>query len=135
VQHGMTVSSFTSISLEPPYVLVSLARQARTHGLVLHSGAFSVTILAADQQEISDRFAGRTPDDEDRFAGLPTYTLSTGAPLLAGGLAGLDCRVVASQEVGTTTIFIGEVIALSEPASGDPLLYYNRTYQELCGPE
>jgi flavin reductase (DIM6/NTAB) family NADH-FMN oxidoreductase RutF len=132
VQHGMTVSSFTSISLEPPYVLISLARHARTHGLVARSGEFAVTILSAEQQEISDRFAGRTPDDEDRFAGLPTYTLAGSAPLLVGGLAGMCCKVVVAHDVGTHTLFVGEVVALSAASEGDPLLYYNRTYQELC---
>lgn len=132
VQHGMTVSSFTSISLEPPYVLVSLAQHARTHGLVKRSGEFAVTILSADQQEISDRFAGRTPDDEDRFVGIPTYTLRGSAPLIAGGLAGMCCKVVASFDVGTHTLFVGEVAILSNVADGDPLLYYNRSYQELC---
>lgn len=132
VQHGMTVSSFTSISLEPPYVLISLARHARTHGLVTRSGEFAVTILSDEQQEISDRFAGRTPDDEDRFVGLPTYTLSGSAPLLMGGLAGMCCKVVASFDVGTHTLFVGEIMALSDIAESDPLLYYNRTYKELC---
>jgi flavin reductase (DIM6/NTAB) family NADH-FMN oxidoreductase RutF len=134
VQHGMTVSSFTSISLEPPYVLISLSRHTRTHMLVARSGRFGVTILSEAQQDISDRFAGRTPDDQDRFVDLETYTLVTGAPLLEGGLVGMDCKVQAAYEVGTHTLFVGEIIALSRITPGEPLLYYNRDYHELCDP-
>jgi flavin reductase (DIM6/NTAB) family NADH-FMN oxidoreductase RutF len=131
VQHGMTVSAFTSLTLTPPQVLISLARNARTHGLVLRAKSFGVTILAADQQEISERFAGRVPDDNDRLAGLETFTLVTGAPLLAGGLSHLDCRVVTMLECGTSTLFIGEVVATQSLPQGDPLLYFNRDYRAL----
>src|SRR5512137_548100 len=69
VVHGMTVSSFTSVSLIPPQVLVALNQSTRTHALVKESRFFGVTVLGADQQEISDRFAGRLPDDANRLSG------------------------------------------------------------------
>jgi flavin reductase (DIM6/NTAB) family NADH-FMN oxidoreductase RutF len=135
VRHGMTVNSFTSISLSPPLILVSLERTTRTHHLVEKSGILSVTILTGEQQDISDCFAGRHTEIEDRFANIETYTLSTGAPLIAGGLAGFDCRVVSTYEAGTHTLFIGEVVALllpdPEPDVQRPLLYFNRTYRRL----
>lgn len=131
VRHGMTVSSFTSISLEPPLVLVSLAKEARTHELVQRSGIFGVTLLDQSQQQISDRFAGRTTEDHDRFAGLGTFELTTGAPFLRGGLSFLDCEVVAAREVGDNTLFIGQVVDLRVEQDGEPLIYYYRGYRRL----
>jgi flavin reductase (DIM6/NTAB) family NADH-FMN oxidoreductase RutF len=132
MQHGMTVSSFTSISLEPPLVLVSLSKDARTHDLVQRSGVFGVTLLNQTQQWISDRFAGRTSEDQDRFAGLETFILHTGAPFLKGGLSYLDCKVVAVQDVGDHTLFIGQVVDLLSGADDAPLIYYNRNYRRLA---
>ncbi len=132
IAHGMTVSSFAGVSLEPPLVLVSLEQQTRTHALINRSGSYGVTILAADQREISDRFAGRDTETDNRFAGLDTHTLVTGSPFLTGYLACLDCRVVAQAPYGNHTIFIGEVIAvLVDHSQDDPLVYFNQAYRKL----
>lgn len=131
IQHGMTVSSFTSISLDPPQVLISLSQDSRTHDLITHSRNFGITILNSSQQDISDRFAGRVPDDMDRLEGLKTITLATGTPLLKQGLAHLDCHVVTTVGSGTHTIFIAEVVSARFGEDGDPLLYFNRSYQNL----
>jgi flavin reductase (DIM6/NTAB) family NADH-FMN oxidoreductase RutF len=130
--HGMTVNSFTSIALDPPWVSVSLQRGTRTRELVLASGFFGLTILSADQREISERFAGRIPEEGDRLAGLATQTLQSGAPLLEGGLAWLDCRVVHTLDVSQSTLFIAEVLAtrILQP-EGKPLVYFNRQYRLL----
>ena len=87
VQHGMTVSSFTSISMEPPLISVSLYKASRTHELVCAADSFGITILAANQEEISNRFAGRIADTENRFENLETETLLSGAPFISGGLS------------------------------------------------
>jgi len=131
IMHGMTVSSFTSISLEPPLVLVSLETDTQTHAMVKKSGHFGVTILSQEQETISDRFAGRLGDGDDRFAGLETKTLVSRAPFLAGGLAYLDCEVVSSFTAGTHTVFIARVLAAQENDGGQPLLYYCRGYRQL----
>ena len=99
VRHGMTVSSFTSVSLEPPLVLVSLERGSKTHNLLEKSGYFAVTILCDDQQDISERFSGGVPDGHDRFAGLQTFTLVSGAPLLMQGESSLDSRWPSVRDV------------------------------------
>lgn len=130
-QHGMTVSSFTSLSLEPPLISVSLYQTSRTHGLVSASGHFGVTILADDQEEISNRFAGRIPDTDDRLAGLDLETLVSGAPLITGGLTFFDCRVSQSIPVGTNTLFIGEVLGARSIDEGDPLIYFDQKYQRF----
>jgi flavin reductase (DIM6/NTAB) family NADH-FMN oxidoreductase RutF len=132
VAHGMTVSSFTSVSLTPPQVLISLAQDTRTHRLAKNSGSFGVTVLAEDQQDISDRFAGRIADEADRLAGLETLTLVSGVPLLKGGIAHFDCRVIAMFTAGTHTIFIGEVLAAQGDLHTQPLLYFNRGYQKIA---
>ena len=133
VRHGMTVSSFTSVSLDPPLVLVSLERGAQTHHLTEQSGYFAVTVLGEGQQAISDRFAGRQTDGEERFAGLDTFTLVSGAPMISGGLSYFDCRVVSTYPSGTHTVFIGEVLAVQGgDESAAPLLYHDRDYHQLC---
>lgn len=130
-QHGMTVSSFTSIALAPPLIIISLQVASRTHRLVSQAGVFAVTILAENQREISERFAGRVPDQEDRLAGLETETLASGAPLLKGGLAWLDCRVTQVIPAGTNTLFLAEVIAARGDGDRAPLLYHDRRYWRM----
>lgn len=129
--HGMTVSSFTSISLEPPLVLVSLEKTTRTHELVQKAGVFGVTILAEEQIEISNRFANPHTETGYRFGDIVTHTLETGVPFISDGLAFLDCRVVSSLSEGTHTMFVGEVVALGTGKIRNPLLYYNRGYRLL----
>ena len=131
VQHGMTVSSFTSLSLTPPQILISLAQNTRTHDLVTRSRSFGLSILSASQQDISDLFAGRVADEFDRLVGLETFTLATGAPMIAGSLAYLDCHIVTTLGSGTHTIFIGEVLAAQNAESGEPLVYFNRAYKNI----
>lgn len=130
-RHGMTVSAFTSVSLDPPLVLVSLEQVTKTHKLVQEAGYFGVTILDQNQREISDRFAGRLTEPTDRFEGLETFTLVSGAPLLRHGLAWMDCRVVVTYQAGDHTVFIGEVLSVQSGEAGQPLIYYNRDYHHL----
>ncbi len=130
-RHGMTVNSFTSLSLDPPLVSVTLALGTRTQRLVEQSGIFGVTILHEGQVEISDRFAGRIPEGTDRFDGLETFELVTGAPLIQGGLAYLDCRVVHSYAMPSSKLYIGEVQAVQTAGGDSPLIYHNRLYHRL----
>jgi len=132
-RYGMTVNSLASVSLEPPIVCLTLKRLTHTHDLVERSGEFAVTILSDSQRELSDRFAGKIPDIHDRFEGVETETLLLNAPLIKGGLAYLNCRVINSQLVGENTLFLAEVIAAKEE-SGRPLVYHNRVYWKLNSP-
>ena len=133
-RYGMTVNSFTSISLEPPLVCVTLKRLTHTHELVERSGEFAVTILSSSQMELSDRFAGKHPEIKDRFEGVQTDTLSIPAPLIQGGVAFFNCRVLNATPVGENTLFVGEVIAARGNGGGDPLVYHNRVYWKLNSP-
>ncbi len=130
-RHGMTVSSFTSISLDPPLIVISLQTSSRTHDVVTKAGAFGVTILSADQQELSERFASHSASMSERLDGLALETLVTGAPLIKGGLACLDCRVTQSIPCGMNTLFIAEVMAVRGNDHDAPLVYHDRTYHRL----
>jgi flavin reductase (DIM6/NTAB) family NADH-FMN oxidoreductase RutF len=126
---GMTVSSFTSVSLEPPTVLVCLNHNSNGHRLVSKSGIYAVSMLAEGQDEISNRFAGLDPSVTDRFEGVKVTTAETGAPLLLGAAAHLDCRVVQQHQTSTHTIYIGEVVYAWVDHSLLPLVYHNRKYR------
>ncbi len=131
IRHGMTVSSFTSVSLQPQVVTISLTKSSRTHDLIHSAGCFGITILSNDQQNISELFAGQTTESEDRFKGIELLTLATGAPVIKGGLAFLDCKVIAIHDFGTNSLFIGEVIAAKVGVSGKPIVYYDQQYHQL----
>lgn len=130
-RYGMTVNSFTSISLEPPVISVTLKRLTHTHELVEASKEFSITILSAGQRDLSDRFAGKLPNIHDRFDGVSTETLRIPAPLIRDGMAFFNCRVLQAIPVGENTLFIAEVIAARGEGEGDPLVYHNRVFWKL----
>ena len=130
-RYGMTINSFISISLEPPLISVTLKQLTHTHELVEKSGEFAITILAADQGNLSDIFAGKMPEITDRFEGLEIEKLQIDAPLLKGGTAFFNCRVVNTMTVGENTLFIAEVIAARGEGEGDPLVYHNRVFWKL----
>jgi flavin reductase (DIM6/NTAB) family NADH-FMN oxidoreductase RutF len=130
--YGMTINSFTSISLEPPLITVTLKQLTHTHELVQKSGEFAITVLAAHQQDLSLRFAGKIPDVTDRFDGVGTETLLLNAPLIKGGLAYLNCRVLNAYPVGENTLFVAEVVDARGEGEGDPLVYHNRVYWNLA---
>lgn len=131
--HGMTVSSFTSLSLDPPLVMISLEQGTRTYQMVRQVGRFAVVMLRADQQDLAERFAGGVEDSDSRFEGVPHRRSPGGSPIPEARLAYLDCRVVDSHSAGTHTIFIGQVTGGEAADSGAPLLYYNRDYRRLAG--
>jgi flavin reductase (DIM6/NTAB) family NADH-FMN oxidoreductase RutF len=124
---GMTVSAFSSLSLDPPLVLVSLAKASATHDPVLASDGFAVHILEDDQAEISTRFATA----QDRFDGLSWDPGPYDAPLLHGGVARLACEHHATADGGDHTILIGRVVQVDVHA-GEPLLYYRGAYRGLA---
>jgi flavin reductase (DIM6/NTAB) family NADH-FMN oxidoreductase RutF len=132
---GMTVSAFNSLSLTPPLILVCLQKETRTAEVVQSAGVFAVSILGADQQELSDRFAGRIPlaDGEDRFDGAPLLTAETGVPILADAIAWVDCKIAAIHDGSTHWVVIGEVLASGHASAfgAAPLIYFDRQYHEL----
>jgi len=126
---GITASSFTSLSLNPPLVLVSLDKKLFTHNVIAESGVFAVNFLSARQWELGMRFAGLKPEIKDRFAGLTTKSATTGSPIFPESLAWVDCKVWNMYDGGDHTIFVGEVRDLSVSDADMPLLYHNRLWR------
>lgn len=126
---GMTATSFTSVSLDPPQILVCINKTADTGDAVLEGKSFAINILKADQQEISNQFAGST-SQEQRFANVNWHEGETGSPVIDDALASIECTVVQQVLAGTHWVIIGEVQSVS-CRSGEPLLYYNSAYREL----
>lgn len=129
--HGMTVSAFSSVSLDPPLVLVCADKSSDTYRLIAEAGCFAVNILASGQQELSNRFASKR-DEHRRFDGLETTTAVTGAPLLPGCLAHLDCTLAATHDAGDHVIYVGRVAAVDGDGSQEPLLYFRGGYRQLA---
>ena len=129
--HGMTVSAFTEVSLEPPLVLVCADKSSNTLPVIRAGGVFAINVLARDQHELSNRFAANR-DEDKRFEGLEFEVGRTGAPLLRGVAVNIDCRVVAEHDAGDHVIYIGEV---QEVRSFDhePLLYFRGAYGGFQG--
>src|SRR5438128_1024697 len=105
--HGLTVNSFTSVSLEPPLVLICLGHDVSIIHHFRNSIYFGISVLADDQQALSERFARK---GEDRFDGVPWRSGATGVPLLSGSLAGIECGVHRRIEMGDHDLFVGEMI-------------------------
>ena len=134
--HGMTASAFCSLSLDPPLVLVCVKNGNATHGKLLESSGFGVNLLGRDQVDLSNRFAGwGFPPDQDKWADLEIHrgTVS-GAPLIGGALAHLDCTLYGTRDGGDHTIFIGHVEnaeGFGDRDSLDPLLYFAGNYRGI----
>ena len=126
---GVTVGAFSSVSLNPPLVLICLANESESKDWIAESGVFVVNILSDEQEFLSERFAARAPIVNPRFEGVPYHTALTGSPILAESLAWYDCRVEAMHDGDDHTIFIGRVEAVGFGAEGkQPLLYFANRY-------
>jgi flavin reductase (DIM6/NTAB) family NADH-FMN oxidoreductase RutF len=109
---GLTVNSFTSVSLEPPLVLVCVDLHSSTLPMFRESGVFAVNMLTEEQEELSRCFATPNKDRFGAFCHAPNYTVATGAPVLTDVLAFVDARIVAEYPGGDHAIFLGQVEAI-----------------------
>jgi flavin reductase len=127
--HGMTANAVSSVSLDPPLVLVCVERSAIMAGVVERGQRFALSILAHGQRALSDRFAepGRPPG-HDQFDGVGTHTRVTGSPILDDAVGWVDCRVWATYDGGDHDIVVGEVVDLDIGEQDDPLLYFRSAY-------
>lgn len=128
VSYGITVSSFTSLSLDPQLVLVCINKSVTSHAALQAAGTFAVSILAETGEYLSRHFAS---PDLDKFKGVAYRPGITGAPLLVDALATLECRIVQQADGGDHTIFIGEVLT-ADATSEKPLLYFRSGYHRLA---
>lgn len=127
VDHGMTVSAFCSLSLEPPLILVCIDHGTVMHGILEEAKTFTVNVLAADQEELARKFSD--PDD-DRFGGTSYTRGGNGLALLTGAAAWLECALTQRHEGGDHTIFVGRVEA-ADAGDAPPLVYYRGGYGQL----
>jgi flavin reductase (DIM6/NTAB) family NADH-FMN oxidoreductase RutF len=127
--HGMTVSAFCSVSLDPPLVLACIGHEASMHPVALHADRFGVSILAAGQEALARRFADQR---SDRFDGVGYSRGKLGVALLDDALAHLECAVIDRRDAGDHTIVVGRVdVAVCH--RGRPLVYYRGGYTQLDG--
>jgi flavin reductase (DIM6/NTAB) family NADH-FMN oxidoreductase RutF len=121
---GMTASAFISVSLEPPLVLVSVAKTARMHQALQTASHYGISILAEGQREISDHFAWKSLEE------APLYHATAGVALLEGALSHLACRIVDRHDAGDHTLMVGHVEYV-ENFDHAPLLYYKGKYGQF----
>ena len=125
---GLTANSFTSVSLDPPLLLVCIANSAGTAPALREAGHFGVNVLQIGQQPASNRFATR---GEDRFANLPWAPGQTGVPLLGSSLVSFECQRESLHEAGDHFILVGRVVRAQFEPHRDPLLYFRGKYRRL----
>jgi flavin reductase (DIM6/NTAB) family NADH-FMN oxidoreductase RutF len=130
--HGMTVNSFSSVSLDPMLVLVCISQTSRGAGLIERAGAFTVNVLSAGQQDLSRWFASRhRPTGREMFDGVPFEPGATGCPVLADAAASFECRLEQSHRAGDHLIVLGRVVALVHRPQLAPLIFHAGTYKSL----
>jgi len=127
---GCTANSFTSVSLTPPLVLVSLAEQSRTLGSITRHGAFGVSLLGRRQRDLADRFA--TAPTGERFAGVD-HTLVDGTPVLTGAMAAMVCQVEHAIPAADHVLVLGRPTWCDCDGSPDPIVHFGSHYQSLAG--
>ena len=131
-RHGMTASSFNSVSLDPPLVLFSAGSQSGTLAALRENGSFAINLLASDQSDLCYRFAKGTP--AQRFEGLETRpAAATGSPVLKGSLGHFDCEVHQIVPAGDHCIVIGRVVSMEQTDAGEPLTFWGGKLQSTAG--
>ncbi|WP_409181519.1 flavin reductase family protein [Amycolatopsis sp. VS8301801F10] len=127
--HGMTANAIASVSLDPPLLLCCVARTAAMHEAIAGTGSFAVSVLSAGQSGLASYFSGRDrPLGPGQFAGVDCVPgPHTGAPLLSGALAWLECTLVSHYAGGDHSIFVGEVRSATRGAGDDALLFFDGT--------
>jgi 3-hydroxy-9,10-secoandrosta-1,3,5(10)-triene-9,17-dione monooxygenase reductase component len=126
---GLTTNAFSSLSLDPPLVLVCFDRGSRTLAVVRETRRFAVNVLRSDQQDLARLFAGKAPHPE-KFAAV-THTEDHGVPVLDGALAWLVCDLDALHPGGDHEVGIGAVTALGRDPGGRPLVFHGGEYRSL----
>ncbi len=129
--HGVTVSSFCSVSLEPPLVLVCIDKSIQSHDLITSATAFAVNILSREQTFLAEQFSGQTPLADPRFSRVPHRLSESGLPLIDRSVAFIECDAWGSYDGGDHTIFVGKARRGELGGTDDPLVYFDRGFTEL----
>jgi flavin reductase len=130
--YGMTANAFSSLSLDPPLVLVCVKTQAEGSQIIERNGVFAVNVLGAEQEALSRYFSSKDrPRGVEAFKEISHRRGRSGCPILEGAAAFLDCRLTIRHPAGDHIIFVGEVLALGMDASVEPLLFHLGRYRHL----
>ena len=130
---GMTANAIATISIDPPILMASIARKAETHGAIIGSHAFAVSVLADDQRGLAECFAQPTTATKlTRFCDAAWHEAETGSPILEGALAYFDCRLTERHAGGDHTIFLGEIVAAGYREDAAPLIWYGSRYRRIA---
>jgi len=125
--HGLTANAFTSVSLEPPLLLISVDKKAESYPSFEESKVFTVNILSDSQEALSRKFA---VTGTDKFTGVAYRSGGNGAPILYGVIGHIECRLYATYDGGDHTLYLGEIME-AETREGKPLLFYRGGYRAL----
>jgi flavin reductase (DIM6/NTAB) family NADH-FMN oxidoreductase RutF len=135
VRHAMTATAVSSVSLDPPLILVCVSRTSRFYAAIMEADAWCVSLLAADQEPVARHFANRGRDLSSQFDHIPfTPSPKSGTPLVDGALAWMECVTYGRHDGGDHVIVVGELVYASGPAPAaapdrkPPLTYYQGTY-------
>jgi flavin reductase (DIM6/NTAB) family NADH-FMN oxidoreductase RutF len=129
---GMTITSFNTVSIDPPLVLFSVGHERKCLPKLRAAGGFAINILSSTQKHVSDAFARYAPD---QWSGVEVMTGSRGTPLVAEALAHFECEPYAEYEGGDHVIVVGRVTNFGGEGNGSPLLFFQKGYHQLEQPE
>lgn len=128
---GMTVGSFTSVSLDPVLVSFNVGKGSSMHAVIVKADHLVVHLLNAEQAHYSERFAAPDLTSEEQFSEISHYTLDDGTPILTETLAYIRCRKIAEYDAGDHILVVAEVLEIVHQNEGEPLLYYNTHYRTV----
>ena len=129
--HGMTANAVTSVSLDPLLILVCVDKGGVSPGQMAIAAHFAVSILSASQEAVSNTFASSAPPESGALRGVAFRRAASGAPVIEGALAWLDCEVAHTVDAGDHTVFLGRVVDGDVESDAAPLLFFRGAYRRL----
>jgi flavin reductase (DIM6/NTAB) family NADH-FMN oxidoreductase RutF len=126
---GFTANAFSSVSADPPIVLICVNRSARTHPLISQAGRFCVNVLRLEQRSLAEKFSSH--EHTSPFAGQGYRAGASGSPIFDDSLAYFDCELAEEHTAGTHTIFLGKVVECGSSTHGEPLGYFDGAYRDF----
>jgi flavin reductase (DIM6/NTAB) family NADH-FMN oxidoreductase RutF len=129
--YGITASSFSSVSYDPPTILVCIGNHSPILPMIEQANGFAVNILGRDQEDTSNHFASRGREVSPNLDGFPHRATASGQPALEGALAQIDCSLHAIHDGDDHRIVVGRVLGAQTQQEGQPLLYWSRSYRSL----
>ena len=131
IPHGITVSSFDTLSLDPPVVAITLKNTIPVYQYILEGNVFGVNILSLDQKDLAHLFSGKDFEGVNRFTNVGYTECMHGVPILDGSMAYFCCQVRHTHQLNLKTLILGDVLDVKVTNGLDPLLYFDQAYRSL----